>query len=928
MLNDISQFIKTKLEEIETREERMLFWKRIGKNFSEFYIFIVEEKINCKTINTKLETIHKLFITKYESFEKNLTCFVLKQCQDTKSFKQNFWHDIITVEDDYFYANKFIVPYSNISDITNYIEEHIPLFYSFDSSNWNILSAVNIYEKLRNHDAWVFWVLNDELSVEEVIKLLDSEDVENTMIDEQQFDDPKHDNSEGYYIKSITINNFRNSSYEPHDWLYNEGTKYDLEYSSSGWSGPWLVTLTGPNGLGKTTFYYAIRWLLFGANWLEEHKKREQSGYDINVNIQSEQKLYFVNGIFVNDLGEEISFVRTCDSESWNVSCMMKVNDWDLKSIDSHYISKFFNISESTFDHFMYLPQDKYLKFIVDSTKGERGKLLSPLIWTMEIREKIKKIGTKKGWLIKDLEVMIKDIANKISDGAKKEVWINKDRRGELDSLSDFLNGLYNIEKDDLDTKNYSKLLLKLKINKEIKKNIESENAQLIAKNYNKVFDDLNIEMTQHRDIISTHLITDKTLVTIKELESKITQKKEKIQIFWNRLKVIELIKNKESNYEIFQRLNLEENREFFELVKTYCSEANTVKATNEELEKMEKNIVDILQRISKKNKNCPVCLTEFNSNDSLVESIQTSLENLKKNLDSSARDWIYKKILNTPFYKKESTYLDEMNKDEKLLKTFSWVLENYTFTNDLVKKNFSKIISDYDSAYSGKILNEGGYLSLSRITEIINSFNDMDLEKLKLSISILEDIVRFENFKEQSNLSSRLEKIKEVRDRLKMFVDKSKTIIWDYEELVLARIKDTVEIYTKSIIKFQQQWDVTMTRSKNSTSWVEIISEESNLAPDFTFSQWQLAAVAIWCLLSLYKAFILNGSNLKCLLIDDPLQTIDDLNILNFINILRYEFWNTQLIVSTHERNFDIIARYKFKKQWLQHKTIDMAEL
>lgn len=37
-------------------------------------------------------------------------------------------------------------------------------------------------------------------------------------------------------------------------------------------------------------------------------------------------------------------------------------------------------------------------------------------------------------------------------------------------------------------------------------------------------------------------------------------------------------------------------------------------------------------------------------------------------------------------------------------------------------------------------------------------------------------------------------------------------------------------------------------------------------------------------------------------LLIDDPLQTMDDLNISSFIELLRNDFKDKQIILSTHE--------------------------
>jgi len=50
-------------------------------------------------------------------------------------------------------------------------------------------------------------------------------------------------------------------------------------------------------------------------------------------------------------------------------------------------------------------------------------------------------------------------------------------------------------------------------------------------------------------------------------------------------------------------------------------------------------------------------------------------------------------------------------------------------------------------------------------------------------------------------------------------------------------------------------------------------------------------------------------------ILIDDPIQSLDDLNILSFINLLRYQFSDKQIIISTHDDDFSRFIRYKFWK-------------
>ena len=54
---------------------------------------------------------------------------------------------------------------------------------------------------------------------------------------------------------------------------------------------------------------------------------------------------------------------------------------------------------------------------------------------------------------------------------------------------------------------------------------------------------------------------------------------------------------------------------------------------------------------------------------------------------------------------------------------------------------------------------------------------------------------------------------------------------------------------------------------------------------------------------------------NLGFILIDDPVQTMDDLNISSMIEVLRNDFKDKQIILSTHEIDKENYILYKFFK-------------
>ena len=62
--------------------------------------------------------------------------------------------------------------------------------------------------------------------------------------------------------------------------------------------------------------------------------------------------------------------------------------------------------------------------------------------------------------------------------------------------------------------------------------------------------------------------------------------------------------------------------------------------------------------------------------------------------------------------------------------------------------------------------------------------------------------------------------------------------------------------------------------------------------------------------------------------MIDDPVQTIDDVNMVGFVDILRYEFPDRQIFVSTHEQKFEWFLRYRFAKAGKSVKVFNMKDI
>lgn len=93
-----------------------------------------------------------------------------------------------------------------------------------------------------------------------------------------------------------------------------------------------------------------------------------------------------------------------------------------------------------------------------------------------------------------------------------------------------------------------------------------------------------------------------------------------------------------------------------------------------------------------------------------------------------------------------------------------------------------------------------------------------------------------------------------------------------------------------------------------------------------YTLSSGQLSAVAIALALTLNKVYA--QEKFRCVMIDDPIQTMDELNVSSFVEVLRNDFNDYQFILSTHEEDFSDYIRHKYQKYNLSNKPVTIQNV
>ncbi|MED0010237.1 hypothetical protein RCV01_07495, partial [Escherichia coli] len=87
------------------------------------------------------------------------------------------------------------------------------------------------------------------------------------------------------------------------------------------------------------------------------------------------------------------------------------------------------------------------------------------------------------------------------------------------------------------------------------------------------------------------------------------------------------------------------------------------------------------------------------------------------------------------------------------------------------------------------------------------------------------------------------------------------------------------------------------------------------------SMSSGQLSALSLAFFLSLNKVY----AKSPLVLIDDPAQSLDEINIASLSDLLRCELNNRQLILSSHEDNISSYLRFRFMRAGLTQKPFNM---
>ena len=385
------------------------------------------------------------------------------------------------------------------------------------------------------------------------------------------------------------------------------------------------------------------------------------------------------------------------------------------------------------------------------------------------------------------------------------------------------------------------------------------------------------------------------------------------------------------------------------------------LKAGQDSLQQSITSIISIRQRLHTEHsklentETCPYCGMNWKDKDALENHYLEAEENLKQLLASDGKqyDEQYKTLqlhVKTNLMPTLKAKIDTMQKNP-LLNIYNSFQNREQFVRymDLCKKTmvaiFSDNIKDITKEKVEEVISQIEQLEHSIPEEYLQANGQYDFVGIsrkyfegktipevltEFSIEKKKQYLNYKYFQSFDNLTVKLNKLKDKKEKLsqlqnmmKEYSKALKNAIAKYEKQIIDQIEIPFFVYSSRLLQsYQGGQGVLMKNDGKSVRFTAPGSEHDIL---YTMSSGQLSAVLLSFSLAMNKIYAGNG--IKTVFVDDPIQCMDDINMISFVELLRCEFSDSQIIISTHEESFSNFIRYKFKKYNIETQAIALKD-
>lgn len=760
-------------------------------------------------------------------------------------------------------------------------------------------------------------------------------------------------------LNKITLKNFKIFGGEP----------YTISFEDNN-----LVLLDGPNGYGKTSVFDAIELGLTGNITRLITLENRQNPSDVVVAHQGARNVEII--LEFKDKKSQVKiFQRKLKDQIPNISKRISrfTELWELNEIvegtpvpsSQNALEQYFDSKDFSRDFllFHYVQQEETSRFLKTNNEERRAEELAQLFGdTREADEKLNRLSD----ISRKLSVSKRAVITRI-DNIKRQFKIDADTNiatGTIEQHFYVLPWLADGPKPPFWDAITIAELNQEKLNSSL---IEIINIKNLLGYQNFFFRNRRFESAiLQREVLELY-VGYFNFINEHDLHVKQSNTYQLIKKFYTTLrsgdlKLIRTIQNFET---LFQALSLGSSLVFESALQSLIEEESKTSGLNSiysELIKHHDAMFAGLQKMPNESA-CLLCGQDYQAHDVLSHVIAQHGHLLRSELSGqdkflvAARDAFNTSHL-SPLLQACATYLEQTpassQKDllslskalaakERFEKLRKWLLSERIEHDDLLATTFPTQGGDNYIAETTDDLCErirstigtapDGYYEAngaSVFDRIYRDYFNGEQDKMsQVSIALLdkkESYIKSLYFSSLKGIAEELVKLTRQSDLLERaagdvgdLITAVRTQIRQYRKTLITDIEIPFYIYSGKILQTHQAGLGQGIFIKDPTGEDELknVRMVSNWESDHdilnTMSSGQISAVVIALTLALHRVY---ATKFSSILIDDPVQTMDDINMSSLVEVLRNDFSEKQIILSTHE---DKVARY-FTYKYLKH--------
>lgn len=388
---------------------------------------------------------------------------------------------------------------------------------------------------------------------------------------------------------------------------------------------------------------------------------------------------------------------------------------------------------------------------------------------------------------------------------------------------------------------------------------------------------------------------------------------------------------------------------------------AEEIKSANTRIEQSEKNVQEIVYRFNNSLKTIDTTISAEQQHQLTlqhkIESLKLSLNQFEKEcslfdlkIEDNIREELEiknveilkelhklesKRFLETEDYlsgKQEFNRYDisQINDHEQALQQIIATQETEINRINRLTKSSETINVDIKTAELNKVKTnveeemQKSEKRLKKISDIeatnikLQSMIELNTEKMRL-VKLQKDLDTMNN--QVFILENKEEEMTKDYDYLLELMNKSTEALSNLNEKVFSKLKETIQTIFEQINSHPifTKLDLTMDTYRNNNCLTINVSKEKGTSKikanaPFVFSSAQVnsIALAIFLAMSLKQKW----SPLQLIGMDDPIQSMDEVNVISFIDLLRLfvDKHKKQIIISTHDESFYKLIMKKFR--------------